>query len=97
VDKEAQKKMGNLIYETLKDNDLPIGNSAFIADIVSEALRGNGYRKLPEGKPPLLQPHNLAELKDNEWVNGRWYYNPYEIAQAQWNIWNEWYEAIKGQ
>jgi len=44
---------------------------------------------LPEGKPPLLEEHNCHQVD-----------NPFDYnmgAQAQWNKWNEWYEAIKGQ
>jgi len=31
----------------------------------------------------LLTPYELSQLKGNEWVNGRWYYDPYEIMRAQ--------------
>lgn len=29
----------------------------------------------------LLSPKELSELKDNELIDGRWYYNPYEIMR----------------
>ena len=28
-----------------------------------------------------LTPKELSELKGNEWINGRWYYDPYEIMR----------------
>ncbi len=30
-----------------------------------------------------LTPEKLSQLKSNEWVDGRWYYNPYEIIDSQ--------------
>jgi len=30
-----------------------------------------------------LTPYELSKLKHNEWRDGRWYYDPYEISQAQ--------------
>ena len=36
-----------------------------------------------EEKDRLLTPVELSALSDNEWINGRWYYNPYQIARAQ--------------
>jgi len=43
MSKGTQEKMCDLIYETLKANELPLGNGAFIADIASEALYKAGY------------------------------------------------------
>ena len=31
----------------------------------------------------LLLPCELNALKGNEWISGRWYYDPYEIMRAQ--------------
>lgn len=33
--------------------------------------------------PILLTPVELSQLKGNEWKDGRWYYDPYEIMGAQ--------------
>ena len=30
----------------------------------------------------LLTPIELSQLKGNEWKDGRWYYDPYEIQRA---------------
>lgn len=56
------EKMCDLIYETLRANNLPVGNRAFIADVVSEALYKEGYHKLPT-KPPLLSNDEMSLVK----------------------------------
>ena len=30
----------------------------------------------------LLSPFELSNLPSNEWIDGRWYYDPYEIMRA---------------
>ena len=46
-------------------------------------------------EPELLTPEELSKLPSNEWINGRWYYNPYEITKAQLAKDKSYYEAWK--
>lgn len=40
----------------------------------------------------LLMPEELSVLSHNEWVDGRWYYDPYQISKAQLKKVVEWGE-----
>jgi hypothetical protein len=33
----------------------------------------------------LLTPEELSQLKNNKWLSGRWFYDPYELMQTQLN------------
>lgn len=55
MDKEAQEKIGDDIFESLKEiqaeEQVKLSDKAFIADYLSRKLLQLGYRKLPEGEP----------------------------------------------
>lgn len=36
-----------------------------------------------EGNERLLTPFELSDLPSNKWINGRWFYDPYEITRKQ--------------
>lgn len=46
--KKQQEEMGDLIYETLRADEVVEDNRAYIVDIVSEALCKAGYKSIRE-------------------------------------------------
>lgn len=57
-----------------KREQCPLLNSTLIASAVI---------KVSKEQELMLTPLELSELEGNEWLSGRWYYDPYKIMEAQ--------------
>jgi len=101
VDK-AQKIAGE-IYQSLveiqREEEIRMGNKAFIADFLSQKLYKLGYHKLPEGEPPLLSDEEILEAtqlgwkKDTDFKDFGYLSGRKQVAQAQRDSDWEWFKG----
>lgn len=88
---ELREKIKTILYKA-EHREVDDGNT-FIEAALSiqqvSVLTDQILALLPQYEPVQLEGltdeeigKELCQLKDNEWISGRWYYNPYEIMKA---------------
>ena len=106
MDKEAQEKIAQIIWFTDQScqSEHPTQRHLDCAKEALKRLEILGYRKLPEGKPPVLSDKKIAMAKNpilvEDWVDFIQYVrgvteDDREVAKAQWDICVKHYEGVK--
>lgn len=106
-DKEAEERIKNYAAKWF-DKGREYGKAPITKDMLLELEREGeellselGYRKLPEGKPPLLTFHQRQKAMElgrkrhagEPPIHSLWDYYADEVAQAQRSSDIEWYEG----